>query len=186
MTGPMSDGPMSNGPISDGPTSNVIDELERRLTDELHGIGRLAPDTDGWEGIHHGLDRRRRARARARVAGVAVVLVAVVAVLVPLSGRGDRRTQVASDPQRFPRLVLDLPGYELAHADSSEDVASGQDVGQLLVYGDGGPGLLGTGAVVFVRLVPAGAPPERWPTWAGRSRRPWPRIWLLPPSWVAG
>ena len=116
------------------------------------------PTPTGWDGIHHRLEARRRVRARARVAGVAVALVAMVAVLIPLAGGGDRPTQVASDPQAFPRLVLDLPGYELVHADSSEDVAPREDTGQLLVYGDAGPGLLGTGAVVSVRLVPAGAP----------------------------
>ncbi|MEA2844341.1 MAG: hypothetical protein QOJ69_2012, partial [Actinomycetota bacterium] len=135
-----------------------VDELERHLADQLHAIGGLAPDADGWDGIHHRLAARRRARTRLRVAGVAVVLVAMVAVLVPLSGRGDRPTHVASDPQGFPRMILDLPGYDLVHADSSEDTGPQADTGQLLVYGDAGPGLLGTGAVVFVRLVPAGAP----------------------------
>ena len=104
-----------------GRMSHETDELEQHLSDQLHGIGGLAPDADGWEGIHHRLDRRRRARTRARVGGVAFVLMAVVAVLIPLAGRGDRRTQVASDPQGFPRLILDLPGYDLVHADSSED-----------------------------------------------------------------
>ena len=83
--------------------------------------------------------------------------VAVVGVLVPLAGRGDR-AQVASDPQGFPRLVLDLPGYDLVNADQAEDIAPPGDTGELLVYGDAGPGLLGTGEVVFVRLVPAAAP----------------------------
>jgi hypothetical protein len=136
---------------------NDLNELERHVSDQLQGIGRLAPDADGWDGIHRRLESRRRVRARARVAGVAVVLVAMVAVLIPLAGGGDRPTQVASDPQGFPRLVLDLPGYELMHADSSEDVAPRADIGRLFVYGDAGPGLLGTGEVVFVRLVPAGA-----------------------------
>ena len=136
---------------------NGTDELERHLADQLHGIGGLAPAGDGWEGIHHRLAARRRTRTRLRVAGVAVVLLAVVGVLVPLSDRGDR-TQVASDPQGFPRLVLDLAGYELVHADQAEDIAPPGDTGELLVYGDAGPGLLGTGEVVFVRLVPAAAP----------------------------
>lgn len=137
--------------------SNGVDELEGQLADQLHGIGRLAPDADGWDGIHHRLAHRRQVRARLRVGGVAVVLVAMVAVLIPLAGRGDRPTQVASEPQAFPRLVLDLPDYNLLRADSSEDVGPREDTGQLLVYGDAGPGLLGAGEVVFVRLVPAGA-----------------------------
>ncbi len=134
-----------------------IDELEQHLADQLHGIGRLAPDADGWEGIHHRLDRRRKARARTRVACMVVVLVGVTGVLVPLAGRGDR-TEVASDPDGFPRLVLDLPGYDLVHADQADDIAPPGESGELLVYGDAGPGLLGTGQVVFVRLVPAAAP----------------------------
>ena len=151
-----------------GPSSGV-DDLEVRIAERLHGHSRLAPDNDGWEGILDRIEHRGRARHRRRAALTGVVVVGMVWSLVALTGDDGTRlatTSPALGPDAsapatggglgLPRLVLDVPGFELTHADST-DGGGRPDLGPLHVYGAQGDGLLGPGPVVFVRLVPAGA-----------------------------
>ncbi len=148
--------------------NNGVDELERRIADRLHGHSRRAPDNDGWEAISDRITARARARRRRRAAATGLVVAGMVGALV-VELPGDVRTQVSTTPAGpaasvagpvvggLPRLVLDVPGFELSHASTSDDTDPFPDLGPLLVYGTPGDGLLGPGPVVFVRLVPAGA-----------------------------
>ena len=58
---------------------NGVDELERQIADRLHGHSRLAPDSDGWEGILDRIEQRGRARHRRRAAATGLVVVGMVA-----------------------------------------------------------------------------------------------------------
>jgi len=161
MTSPMNGG------------SSGIGELERRITRGLHDHSRLAPDSDGWEAILDRVEHRGRARHRRRAAATGLVMVGMVGTLVVLTG--DDGTRVSTTPATpaaptagpvtataavggLPRLVLDVPGFQLTHADAIEAGAPYPDLGPILVYAAPGDGLLGPGPVMFARLVPAGAP----------------------------
>ncbi|HEX7276639.1 MAG TPA: hypothetical protein VF244_04630 [Acidimicrobiales bacterium] len=153
-------------------TGNGIDELERRISQRLHGHGRLAPDNDGWGAILDRIEQRGRARHRRRAAAAGLLVVGMVGSLVVLTG--DDATRVSTTPAGpastadpaadaassagLPRLVLDLPGFEVDHASSTGATGPWPDLGPLLVYGLPDGGLIGRGPVLFVRLVPAGMP----------------------------
>jgi hypothetical protein len=153
---------MNSGPM------NGTDELERRIRERLHGHSRLAPDGDGWEGILDRIEQRGRARHRRRAAATGLAVVGMVGSLAVLAGDDDasvsttpagpnaRAAAVAPDG-RLPRLVFQVPGFDLVGAFSSAPTGPETDIGPLLVYGSPGDGLLGPGPVVFARLVPAGA-----------------------------
>jgi hypothetical protein len=145
---------------------NGTDELERRLTARLHDHSRLAPDGDGWDAILDRIEHRGRARHRRRAAATGVVAVTIVGSLVVLAGNDGTRVSTTPAPPAapaataggLPRLVLDVPGFDLVHASATGPMEPGPDLGRLLVYGMPGNGVLDPGPVVFARLVPAGAP----------------------------
>jgi hypothetical protein len=151
-----------------------IGELERRITQGLHRHSRLAPEGDGWEAILDRIERRGRVRQRRRVAATGLVLVAMVGSVVALTGGGD--TRVSTTPARpdtpasptpaatstaaaagLPRLVFEVPGFSLLHASAEERTESVRESDRFLVYTTSDDGLLGSGAVLFARLVPPGA-----------------------------
>ena len=145
------------------------EELEHQIAERFHGYGRLAPDSDGWEGIHDRIEHRGRARHRRRAAATCLVVAGMVGSLVVLTGDDGARLSTTSPAAPdgpavslpadggLPRLVLDLPGFVLSHASSDEAGLPFPDLGPLLVFGAPGDGLLGLGPVLFARLVPAGA-----------------------------
>jgi hypothetical protein len=137
----------------------MTDQLERNLSDALHGIADHAPAGGGWDAIHGRIARRERARGRRRAAVAAVMVVALAGGLASTVGRAGRRQVVAGPPAApaaLPRLVLDLDGYTLVGAtelaDAPLEAARG---GSLTVLARPGSGL--SGPALFVRTVPDGA-----------------------------
>ena len=101
---------------------NSADWLESDLVDHLRSRGGQAPGGAGWDGILGRIEQRHRRRQRRRVAATAFAVMAFLGVMVSLGGRmGPAGGPVATEPAGpsaggFPRLVLDVAGYQLEHA----------------------------------------------------------------------
>jgi hypothetical protein len=132
-------------------------DLERELNARLRQRSTEAPVGDGWEAIHRRIDARRRARQRRRLAGCGVAAIVALVASVALLGDSDREARVATRPPdsaagepELPRLVLDLPGWEVDRA-STEDTDAGPRVAPpLWLFTEPGRGF--DGKVVYVTI----------------------------------
>ncbi|MFN2503645.1 MAG: hypothetical protein ABR540_05330 [Acidimicrobiales bacterium] len=135
-----------------------LETLETEIASRLHQRGAEAPAVDGWNGVQRHIHKRQQARRRRRAAGALVGLTALAGGILPLVGGGEPSRVTAGQPAGpLPRLVLDLPGYDVNRAFAFESEGLQEDPpGQLWKFS--GRGLVYEGKILFVRLVPAGAP----------------------------
>jgi hypothetical protein len=132
-------------------------DLERELETRLRQRSAVAPVGDGWEAIHGRIDARRRARQRRRVVGCGVAVVVALVVSVALIGDSGRETRVATRPPdsatgrpELPRLVLDLPGWEVDHATTADTGTGPPPSPPLWLFTEPGRGF--DGKIVYVSI----------------------------------
>ena len=131
-------------------------DLERELENRLRQRSTAAPVGDGWEAIHRRIDARRRSRQRRRLAGCGVAVVVTVVASLALVNGSDREVGVATRPPtpdggaELPRLVLDLPGWEVDHASSGEAGGAPTAAPPLWLFTEPGRGF--DGKVVYVSI----------------------------------
>jgi hypothetical protein len=131
---------------------NDLHELEQDLRSTLHHYADTAPDGDGWRPIHDRIARRHRTRQVKRSVGAFALMAVTITGMVSLVDRGvDRRVEPGTVPAAvpsppttvptdLPRLVPDVAGFEVAHADEFDpaetDSAPGRPPGIDLSPGD--------------------------------------------------